>query len=104
MGRTPSVPILSMAKLSKSIIFSIIGTGLTAGNDDRTVTRTQMKTLSEDRVLEATRAETYESDSTCAGRAALEDFGEPQCCGFKEDFWDCTGCNPKLSADCHKQP
>ena len=63
-----------------------------------------MKTLSEDRVLQEIRAETYDSDSTCAGRADLEDFDEPLCCPYKTGFWDCTGCHPGLSADCHRQP
>ena len=63
-----------------------------------------MKTLSEDRVLSNIRAETYDSDSTCAGRADLEALEEPICCPYKTGFWECTGCHPDLSADCHRQP
>ena len=55
-----------------------------------------MKTLSEDRIVNDIRAETYDSDSTCAGRADLDIFEKPVCCPFKTDFWDCTGCHPDL--------
>ena len=55
-----------------------------------------MKTLSEDRIVDNIRAESYDSDSTCRGREELAVFEEAKCCAFKTDFWDCTGCHPGL--------